>query len=298
MQFSIHRIWLLIRKQWAENQQLYILGTLAIAGIMGAIIVFNMSSPRGLEKHTQQFILFLGSIAAGGVFTSTILSQFNEKVKGIQALTLPASALEKLTVAVIYCMVIFPVVYFVMVYPLIMIGHYIDNSIAHHPNALYNLEWDDDAYELFVTYFVLQTVALLGSVLFKRYVFIKSLIMVMVVFFGLCIINPIVAKCIIDTDGKAGFSAYVLETVYDEANKPIYKETVKAHYIRPNVDAVPYADIVVNYGGYNRYVKGASYSAYQTKLHHQYNTVFLILLYLGMPFLWTITWFKLKEKEL
>ena len=298
MQFSIHRIWLLIRKQWAENQQLYILGTLAIAGIMGGIIVFNMSSPQGFEKHTQQFILFVGSIATGGVFTSTILSQFNEKVKGIQALTLPASALEKLTVAVIYCMVIFPVVYFVMVYPLVMIGHYIDNSIAHHPNALYNLEWDDDAYELFVTYFILQTVALLGSVLFKRYVFIKSLIMVIVVFFGLRIINPIVAKCIIATDVKAGFNVNVLETVYNEANKPIYKETVKAHYIQPNVDAVPYADMTMNYSDFYKYVKGASYSAYQTKLHHQYNTVFLVLLYLGMPFLWIITWFKLKEKEL
>lgn len=298
MQFSTHRIWLLIRKQWAENQQLYILGTLATAGIMGGIIVFDLSSPQGLEKHTQQFILFVGSIAAGGVFTSTILSQFNEKVKGIQALTLPASALEKLTVAVVYCMVVFPIVYFVTVYPLIMIGHYIDNSIAHHTNALYNLEWDDNADDLFVTYFMLQTVALLGSVLFKRYVFIKSLIMVIVVFFGLRIINPIAAKYIIDTDVKTGFDVKVRETVYDEANKPIYKETVKAHYIQPNVDAYPYADMVVHYGGYNKYVKGASYSTSQTKLHHQYNTLFLILLYLGMPFLWIITWFKLKEKEL
>jgi hypothetical protein len=303
MQFSIHRIWLLTRKQWAENQQLYILGLLAVAGIMAALIVFNIFTARGLDASTQQLILYLGATASGAVFASTILSQFNEKIKGIQALTLPASALEKFFVALIYSAIIFPIAYFVIVYPLIVFGHYIDIQIKrgnsdYYLNQLYSLSGDHNTFELFVTYFIMQTIALLGSVLFRRYVFIKSLVLVIAIFFGLRIVNSIVAKSLINTDVNSGFEANIQEIYFNETGNIIHKSLAKDHFTKPFFNAEPYADLMLGYGGQKRYFNNAVYSGDQTKIHHPYNMVFEILLFLGVPFLWLITWFKLKEKQL
>ncbi|MDN3585034.1 hypothetical protein [Mucilaginibacter flavus] len=303
MQFSIHRIWLLTRKQWVENQQLYILGLLATAGIMAAIILFNILSLRGLDTSTQQLILYVGSTASGAVFASTILSQFNEKIKGIQALTLPASALEKFVMAFIYSLLIFPITYFLIVYPLIVFGHYLDihvkhNELYYRPNRLYNLSDDSNTGELIVTYFVMQTMALLGSVLFKRYAFIKSLVLVISIFFGARVINSILIKSMIDTEVKSGFDANVQEIYFNNAGAVIHKDIVKGHFVKPNVDAAPYDDIAFGYWNDKKNLDGIGYSASQTKIHHPYNMPFLMLLYLGIPFLWLITWLKLREKQL
>lgn len=85
MQFSIYRVWLLIKKQWAENRQLYLLGLLATAGVMGIAFLFHMSEDKGLDYNAQRAVLIAGAGVGGAIFTSTILSRFNDKLKGIQA---------------------------------------------------------------------------------------------------------------------------------------------------------------------------------------------------------------------
>ncbi|RYZ95177.1 MAG: hypothetical protein EOP47_26335 [Sphingobacteriaceae bacterium] len=102
MQFSLKRIWLLTGKQWTENRNLYLFGLLALIGVILCVSVFTLSTPYGFNHENQQVTFFIGMLLSGGIFTTRILSQFTERSKAIAALTLPASTLEKLTVAILY----------------------------------------------------------------------------------------------------------------------------------------------------------------------------------------------------
>lgn len=298
MQFSLHRVWLLCRKQWAENKQLYILGVLATAGIMSAVLIFNLVDKRGISFTTQKLIIFTGLIVSGAVFTSTILSQFNEKVKGIQALVLPASTIEKLTAAIIYSLIVFPIIYLVVVYPLVMITHYIDTDILGRFNSPYAFDMDREFKDFVVIFILLQTVMLFGSVLFRRYIFIKTAILTIVIFFGLNIINPFILQQILDTKKGAPVKVTVKELIYSDDNKLINTQNVPQKITKGILYATPYQELTVAYNWHTKYFKGVAYSNSNVTVATNYSNLFYMLLYLSIPLLWVITWFRLKEKEL
>jgi hypothetical protein len=298
MQFSLNRVWLLCRKQLAENTQLYILGMLAATGIISAILLFNLFTPSGLPYKTQEITFFMGLIASGAVFTSTILSQFNDKVKGIQALTLPASTIEKLTTAIIYSVIVFPVIYLIMVYPPVIIAHLLDVHSFGHFNTLYKFDFDKDFGDLCSAFIIIQTVMLLGSVLFKRYIFIKTAILIIVTVVGVTLFNPYLSQNIIGKKHVAPTNIYVKELIYSGDDKLINTEKVQLKVNTSFEYATPYQDINISYGWRSKLYDGINYASGNIIIATQYNYIFHILLYLALPFLWIITWFKLKEKEL
>lgn len=299
MQFSLHRVWLLCRKQWTENQQLYLLGTLALAGIMAAVIIYNLTVNRGLDRETQQIIFFIGAIPAGTIFASTILSQFSDKVKGIQALTLPASTFEKLLTALIYSLVIFPLVYTLLVYPLLAIGHYIDIRFIGRVNISFNRGSFNEAYLFAIIFAMLQTAALLGSVLFKRFVYIKSVILVIVILFSIQAINPFIKDRMFKMDENKAVKASVEETYFGDDQKLIGKTNSVLTIYPRSIYASPYNDIrFTSEQGAHKSFMGHNYTNITVSIHNRYNVVFTILFYLTCPFLWIITWLKLKEKQL
>ncbi len=298
MQFSIRRVWLLIRKQWAENQQLYLLGMLAMAGIIAALIIYNISTLDGFDKRSQEYLFFFSMIVVGSVFTTTILSQFNTKHAGIQALMLPASTLEKFVVAAIYSIIVFPVCFVVIVYPLITIGHYIDCEMVGSNNLLYSVNWNVEELIFIFVFLILQSVALFCSVLFKRYVFIKSAILVVVVFFGLIILNPFIARSIITVDTGKPVIANINETFFDANNIIVGNKVVKEPTWTRIHSATPYSEIQINNWFVRKKYNGVNYQSYGMAIHNKYNAVFYALLVICIPFLWLITWFRLKEKEL
>ena len=298
MQFSIYRLWLLVRKQWAENKQLYTLGLLALAGIIAACIIFNLIEYWGFEVRVQENTFIVGLMASGFIFATTVLNQFNQKATGISVLMLPASALEKLLMAAIYSMIVFPVCYFAVVYPLISLGHYVDHNIIGHPNPMFLTGADSKYLYVYMTFLVLQSVALFVTVLFRRYVLVKGIILVMVVFYGSALVNPFLTKAIIKIDPGLPIAATVKETYYDARHNlvdtRISKEALWTQ-IRPDV---PYADLQISNWLVNRNIKGVDYISYKTALSNPYNYVFVLLLIISIPFLWVITWFRLKEMEL
>lgn len=298
MEFSTHRIWLLVRKQWAENQQLYILGMLALAGIIAALIIYNISTLEGFSKRSQESLFFLSMIVAGSIFATTILSQFNTKHAGIQALMLPASTFEKFVVAAIYSIIVFPVCFIVIVYPLITIGHYIDHELVGSNNILYTVNWDLEESTLIFVFLMLQSVALFCSVLFKRYVFIKSAILVIVVFFGVIISNPFIARNIVTIDMGKPVIANITETFYDVNHNIVGHKVVKEPTWTRIRSAIPYSGMEINNWFVKQKYNGVNYISYGMEVRNKYNAVFYALLVISIPFLWLITWFRLKEKEL
>ena len=298
MQFSIHRVWLLCRKQWAENTQLYILGILATAGIISAVLIYNLFDKRGIPLITQQIIFFTGLIISSAVFTSTILSQFNEKVKGIQALTLPASTLEKLTAAIIYGLIILPVVYFIVVYPIIVIAHYIDIDTLGRFNDLYVFKANNHGIELGSVFIITQAIMLLGSVAFKRYIFIKTTILTIVITVGIALFNPYMVEKTIIVRSAIPRNITVKELLYNGDNKLLSTENAPRKVDVNYLYSAPYQDLNIFNSGRSKVYNGITYSSNDIRAINPYNNIFYILLYLAIPFLWIITWFRLREKEL
>jgi hypothetical protein len=298
MQFSLHRVWLLCRKQWAENQQLYVLGLLAMVGIIAATIVYDLSDSIGFSYSRQQTLLYFGMILTGTIFTTTILSQFNDKIKGIQALVLPVSVTEKITVVFIYSILAFPLIFLLIVYPLIITGHYMDTHVIGRINTLYSFTTDNDMTSFILTFLALQSFALLGSILFKRYVFVKSIVLAIVIFFGLQIINPIILKSMLKREPWIPVNADVEEIFYNERHEPISSQTSKVIVYPQVLTAYPFNSTQLGYNENRQYYRGEIYLNTDLTLRHNYNLIFSLLLYTGIVLLWIITWFRLKEKEL
>ena len=139
MEISLQRIWLLFRKQWVDHQKMYGLGLLAMAGIISVmllILTFPNIDRNGLDKNTQALIFLFGLVFFGAIFTATLFDQFAEKPKGIQALMLPASSLEKLLVPILFSNLLFPLIYILLIYPIVVFAHYVDVHLQGNINLL------------------------------------------------------------------------------------------------------------------------------------------------------------------
>ncbi|MDB5129472.1 hypothetical protein [Mucilaginibacter sp.] len=303
MQFSIYRVWLLSKKQWAENRQLYLLGLLATAGIMGAAFLLNAAQRDGLTYNIQCDVLLGGAAVAGAIFTTTILSKFNNKVKGIQALTLPASALEKLVTAIIYAAIVFPLAYLLVTYPVMAIIHYIDTEIIGHTSVLYDLDLRRNFNTMIVVYLMLQAMVLLCSVMFKRYTILKTIVLVFVMFFGMITINPIIAERMLDMKTISHSKINMRQILYNEAGGRIKDTTGIVNVTNPVLQSTSaYADATM-------YFKDEVYRMHFNLLKPHLITmglsisdgskfIFNLLAILAIPFLWLITWLRLKETQL
>lgn len=303
MQFSIYRVWLLSKKQWAENQQLYLLGLLATAGIMAAAFLFHSIQPEGLNYNNQQTILLAGAGIAGAIFSSTILSKFTDKIKGIQALTLPASALEKLITALIFSLLIFPLAYLLVTYPVLVLMHYIDNEFIGHTSRLYTPTLGGDFSKTMVPFLIIQAMVLLCSVMFKRYTIIKTVVLVFVVFFGVILINPPIANHMLDVKTISHRKINIRQILYNAAGNRL-KDTVGVVSVNSPalLSTSPYDDATI-YLKDNVYTANFSLTEPHTivmslAVSDTAKLIFKLLAFLAIPFLWLVTWLRLKETQL
>jgi hypothetical protein len=61
---------------------------------------------------------------------------------------------------------------------------------------------------------------------------------------------------------------------------------------------MPYSEMEINNWFVKKKHNGVNYISYNMEVRNKYNAVFYALLVISIPFLWLITWFRLKEKEL
>ena len=212
---------------------------------------------------------------------------------------LPASTMEKLAAALFCSLVVFLGVYLLITYPLISIGYYFDTQIMGRVSSLYSLTLNEDNYYFIIIFLVVQSFALLGSVLFKRYVYIKSVILVLVVFYGIQLINPVIVNNTLKKGAGTVVKADAKVVLHGKDDTPAELGTEKATIYPEMLSTGPYRDVRF-FGNPDKpkYYGGNNYTASVVVLSNPYNAVFIILLYLAIPFLWVITWFKLSEKQL
>jgi hypothetical protein len=112
--FSFNRFLLLVRKHWADNKKRYGLSLLAFAGLLTTWFVFTMltgfeNTPMGREVQTITY--FFALFAIGTFYASQYFSDLGSRARGINFLLVPASTFEKLL-----CGLLFTVVFFFLLY--------------------------------------------------------------------------------------------------------------------------------------------------------------------------------------
>ncbi|AWO00960.1 hypothetical protein DLD77_04210 [Chitinophaga alhagiae] len=206
MQFSFSRFIHLCRLQLAANRKLYLLGMAALAGMLLAFMLFFLITDDELSYNTQQTIYMIGLVLSSGVFTTTIFKQYAEKSQRTQALMLPVSALEKMVLAVLLTLVVYPLVYTVICLSCLKVMNYIDIYWLGNPNALY---WLNASYTpgLLIMYVYVQSFVLLGAIWFRKQTFVKSAVMICLIIIGIHAVHSFLGRKIIGSAQPANVEA-------------------------------------------------------------------------------------------
>ena len=125
--FSFKRFALLVLKHWADNKKRYSLSVLAIVGLLIIWFVFSILTdfdrvPMGREIQTITY--FFSLFGVGCFFASQYFNDLGSRPKGINFLLVPASSFEKLLCSLLYTVVLFFVVFTAVYYlvELLMVG--------------------------------------------------------------------------------------------------------------------------------------------------------------------------------
>ncbi len=184
--FNINRLYLLTRRHLFSNLTGWMIAFGALSGVMLVIslLVANFQ-PGSLAMLTPTYltIMFLG----GYIFTSSIFSELNEPRKATHYLTLPVSVTERLASAWLLTGILFPLFALLMIFLIIFLANLIMNlTFDFSPFA--NL-FSGNYVNAFKTYLVTQSVFLLGAAYFRKYNFLKTLLVLFVFFVAFMIVS-------------------------------------------------------------------------------------------------------------
>lgn len=264
--FSFKRTFQLINKQWGENRRMYLMSVLALLGLLG--IVFGFWAANGGPRYNEEaayIIGLFGLFITGAIFASTAFNMLGSKDKGIYWISFPASHLEKFLATWFFNFLIFSVVYLVC-FLLLKTGveSYIQALTDKDPGkyAYKRVNWNDKdginaALPYFISaFFAVQAAFLLGSVAFKRFSFIITIVIIAAFLF---LFIYYVSKIANNALANYNWNLFSLRDPYIRG-----EETYKEYTLSPVIK----------------------------------ESIQFFLKFLIAPFLWLITWVKLKEKQI
>jgi hypothetical protein len=190
--FNQKRFAQLVLKHWADNQKRYILSMLAYVGLLFTwllvwLILEGIPKSIGLLDDIQLGTFFFSLFAFGTFYASQYFSDLGSKEKGSDFLLIPASIFEKFLCSLFFTVLIFPlllvsVFYLVDVMIVTVSNSFLTNS-SLGKSAIANVFGADlvminphQSIKLFIFFFSIESLFLLGSVYFKKYNFIKTII--------------------------------------------------------------------------------------------------------------------------
>jgi hypothetical protein len=185
---------LLLKRQWLENRKAWLIGALALAGILAFLFLLTWRWRTSFNGDTTKGIFLLMLFTGGILFMSTILKDLGNKQKGIWLLILPASALVKLVVALFYGVIAYLVVYFGIFYlvrELMLLAFGAEATLWASLDLMKN-----SFYQFVFVYIIFQSIVLLGSVYFNKSQFLKTILITMILFFAAFNGNGLLLKLI------------------------------------------------------------------------------------------------------
>ena len=215
MQFSFSRFLLLLRKQFAEHGRLYGLGLAALAGLWAILLVLIVYQ-NGAGVDTQHLLLALGLIMGGVVFAQHLFQPLANAPDAIRYLHLPASSLEKVAAALFLCLFVFlPVVlvaFYAVDYPIVTLAQ---QRFAARQGVLEQMKVLPLAQlkPQLLVYVVVTAVSAFGSVYFRRYALVKTVLLCIALAIGLQLLNQAILKGLITAPNASGISGEMFENV-------------------------------------------------------------------------------------
>ncbi|MGI8601055.1 MAG: hypothetical protein ACR2KB_17515 [Chitinophagaceae bacterium] len=194
--FSFNRFNLLVLKHWTENKKIYGLSVLAYFGLLLLRFLFSIivHDHQLMPHDIQQITFFFPLFIIGTFYASQYFSELGSRAKGSNLLLVPASTFEKFLCSLLYTVLLFFVVFTAVYYLLDILMVSITNAViaADEPAQkatvinVFKTEFiqlnSESAINLVLFFFSIQSLFLLGSVHFKKYSFIKTIISGFVVY--------------------------------------------------------------------------------------------------------------------
>jgi hypothetical protein len=194
--FNFQRWSLLVGNHWAENKKRYLLSIAAYMSLLFVWFIFVMvtdpSNP--LAENLQEVSFYFSLFLVGPFYASQYFKDLSSKAKGTNYLLVPASTFEKFLCSIFYTLIVFlfiiiPAFYLVdaiAVFFANLVHPGYDGSIQHNgipvkasiANVFRFERSGDDNIPLliFLLFAGVQSAALLGSVYFGQYSYIKTAI--------------------------------------------------------------------------------------------------------------------------
>ncbi|RBL92930.1 hypothetical protein [Chitinophaga flava] len=252
-----------LRQHLLASWKSYMLGTLAILGIMLLFPLFILVTGNIPNRMTDLVgFYYVGLFFAGMLFTSMSFTDFINKEKGVHFLMLPASLFEKYI-----SMFLITSIGFLLVYNLCAsIGFFaIDNVVRSKTGMGLARNWEffntkNGAIYFYYGYVFLHAVFLLGAISFQRLAFFKTFVTTLLILGGLYLLNTIFVWILF-------------------GNKMYYP-----------FQQVPFLLVATKGGVYN-----SEMFIISEKMIKSYA---FIAEYVLAPVLWTIAYFRLKDKEI
>ena len=193
--FSAGRFGLYMRKHLIDNYRIYGMSIIVLTVLLLVMLVFSLSDNFDGRMSVGGLIpvFFIGMFMTGLIFTSLSFSELANKPHGIDYLLFPASQLEKYLSTLLVTTVGFLLIYHFAFY-LAFLG--IDAMVArrtgqHIQNDLAEVFREGHLVYFYYAWFATQAIMLLGAIYFQKYSFIKTVFLFMIFLLSLYLLNTI-----------------------------------------------------------------------------------------------------------
>jgi hypothetical protein len=177
--FNIQRVYHLINRYIKMHWTSVIIGTSSVVALLLVILV--LTALEGKVSDTTFFGITMPFIMLGGyLFSSLAYPELNSPVKGYFYLTLPASALERLTAGWFMTSIMYSVISLVIIYLLSLLLNIFEVLVMGYSFQVVDPA-GSDIYLILGIYFVTQTIFLTGAAYFRRFNFFKTILVLFVV---------------------------------------------------------------------------------------------------------------------
>jgi hypothetical protein len=176
--FSVHRLYLLIRRQVFSNGKSLLI---AFGGVSGFLLIISLLvayfNPTALSGLT---VLYFTTMFIGGfIFTSNFFGEMHQIQKSYSFLTLPVSINERLAAGWILTGILFPLFSLLVMAAIVFSANLVMNFTVDM--APFQSVFSNTSMKLIKIYIITQSIFLFGSVYFRKNNFLKTLLALIVV---------------------------------------------------------------------------------------------------------------------
>lgn len=194
---SLPRFGAYFKKHFIDNLRFYFLSVVVLGTLMLLLLLIVALNDSNYTQYSDIMPFYMiGLYGTGLIFTSLSFGELANKPQGIDYLMLPASHLEKFLTTLLVTIVGFMIVYHVAFFAAVKVLDTITalREHGHLENDLSTFSGKDTWHRNYFVWFVVQSILMLGAVYFPKFSFIKTAFCLILFVLGLYFINAIFAQ--------------------------------------------------------------------------------------------------------